>query len=81
MTCEKCASADVYTRYHGTHRECGYAARAKRYDMGEHLHRVCRGCGFDWADRLAVPSVDATADLSIDTDDNPAPWTHARKRK
>jgi hypothetical protein len=52
--CMKCGSDDIYTRYHarGCEKEacscsrCDYSSLSRRHD--EHLHRMCRGCGFDW---------------------------------
>ena len=63
MMCEKCGSVQQITAYHnGTvwrSRGCGY--RDLNTDSGEHLHRYCRGCGYDWT---ATTGVYETASLA-----------------
>lgn len=60
MTCVKCGSDDIYTRWHRGIDDCSYSERKrrgyqeKRAELDpEHLHRTCRGCGFDWTTRPA----------------------------
>lgn len=61
-TCEKCGCGDIYTRYHALAcsrdgcacaSNCPYGSHNKRHD--EHLHNVCRGCGWDWTEDVLDP--------------------------
>jgi hypothetical protein len=52
MTCRKCGGEDIATAWHVNGWDCTFSQR-QRYsgpDLGEHLHRSCRTCGFDWYD-------------------------------
>lgn len=61
LTCSKCGSDDIGTTYHKqgcgkascSCATCSYGSHAKSHD--EHLHRFCRGCGFDWLDAVLSP--------------------------
>jgi hypothetical protein len=61
--CQKCGSIDIHTRYHKqgcsdpdcSCSNCSYTYIHKQH--AEHLHRFCRGCGYDWID----PPADARA--------------------
>ena len=44
--CPKCGSISVKTEYHGHVRPSGCSFR-----LGEHLHRLCQGCHYDWLER------------------------------
>jgi len=49
LQCVKCGSADIHTAWHKWEWDCSYDFQ-QRYELvkGEHLHRHCRGCGFEW---------------------------------
>lgn len=49
LSCEKCGSTDIHTRYHRNSHACGYSERFDDGCSDEHLHRYCRGCGYTWA--------------------------------
>ena len=60
--CEKCRSDDVHVRWHGEgayhptrrHSPCysDYGPQRGKPD-GEHLHYVCRNCGYEWQGETA----------------------------
>lgn len=60
-SCSKCGGAEIKTRYHdgesywGDGRTCAYgsAAYPTAHAQGEHLHRTCETCGFDWTEACA----------------------------
>jgi hypothetical protein len=54
--CVKCGAADIHTRWEPSILECGWSGRTGREGReaefsGEHLHRLCCGCGFEWGDK------------------------------
>ncbi len=49
MSCVKCGSEDIHTAWHKSGFDCLYGSNTSPHD--EHLHRHCRGCGYDWADK------------------------------
>lgn len=64
MICPKCAGLDIATSYHngsGYYKGCGGSV-TRRFNSAEeqHLHRVCRTCGYDWT--TGVASVSTTPD-------------------
>jgi hypothetical protein len=50
MFCPKCGSTDIVTRWHRSDLECTWQQRSRAgfKHMGQHLHRTCHGCQFDW---------------------------------
>jgi len=60
LTCIKCGSSDIYTRYHDAKPHCAECKKlghkppsCERDDCDrkdEHLLRVCRSCGWSWLD-------------------------------
>ena len=54
--CIKCGSTDIATTWHEDKWACGYDSRQRFPTMdGEHLHKHCRGCHFEWS----IPPNDA----------------------
>lgn len=49
-TCAKCGGSDLWVSYHTSRwasmHGCSYGSFNKA--DGEHLHRGCRTCGYDW---------------------------------
>lgn len=46
--CPKCGGHDLGTSYHKSERDCRiYTDEAVH---GEHIHRTCRTCGYNWPD-------------------------------
>ena len=55
-SCIKCGSTDIATTWHEDKWACGYDSRQRFPTMdGEHLHKHCRGCHFEWS----IPPNDA----------------------
>jgi len=48
--CVKCHSTDIHTAWHEDRYACPYPFRSRTLlnDPGEHLHKHCRGCGYEW---------------------------------
>ena len=53
MTCPKCASTNIYTRFHRDTTYCEYGAERSTTNE-EHLHHNCRHCGFAWTAAIAT---------------------------
>lgn len=48
-SCPKCGSRDVVVRYHRGGWLCNTWSRfTNSHASGEHLHRFCERCGYDW---------------------------------
>lgn len=60
--CPKCGSTTIRTVYHKqgcddphcSCSDCTWGSHTKRHT--EHLHRVCLGCFYDWADDVVAAS-------------------------
>ena len=56
--CAKCGGGDILTRWHTGGRYgvagCGYGAKIVK--TGEHLHRTCRTCQYEWTEKCADAS-------------------------
>lgn len=68
IACPKCGSRDIYTRWDPSALDCGWHGRDRRRGreaefMGEHLHRSCRGCQYEWATAPQPATAPDTADL------------------
>ena len=55
MRCRKCGSEDCLTEYHKSDMDRAggnnYSCRHdERNFKGEHLHRTCRNCQYEWSD-------------------------------
>jgi len=48
MTCRKCGSADIHTSFHEDEYACRNILHSQYRFNGEHLHRYCRGCQYQW---------------------------------
>ncbi len=52
MSCIKCGSTNIHTRFHATgsaNKRCGSDFFKGVYcKEQEHLYHYCRGCGYDW---------------------------------
>lgn len=63
--CVKCGGEDILVRFHRrgcalpqcSCSTCTYDSHEKRHD--EHLHCVCRSCGFDWTRDVLTASAAA----------------------
>ncbi len=60
LICEKCGGREIRTAWHNKgsggwrDRACGWHDTATAY--GEHLHRYCQSCQFDWTEKVAALS-------------------------
>lgn len=61
--CAKCLHDDISTAYHVSGYFCAFDERHSIYD-GEHLHRHCRRCHYNWLESIA----DAEAALAPPAD-------------
>ena len=63
--CAKCGAIDARTSYHQGGLDCLYSERKRDYpaEVGEHLHRRCQRCGYDWRDATveALPTIEELA--------------------
>lgn len=53
--CDKCGGNDIYTGYYNRSDDsfyCGYSTNCRIY--GEHMHRSCRRCGYQWVENILV---------------------------
>lgn len=63
--CPKCSSVDVATTFHQDRWRCDpYSRYTHNSAAGEHLHKFCRGCRYDWTQ----PCADARAAVGGGTD-------------
>jgi predicted nucleic-acid-binding Zn-ribbon protein len=44
--CPKCGGVSVQTRFHLSGSDCSLGGPS--YPTGEHLHRTCERCGYNW---------------------------------
>jgi len=54
LSCAKCGSTDIMTKFHNSRYACDrstgtWSAVAYTFE-GEHLHKTCRDCGYQWPD-------------------------------
>jgi hypothetical protein len=53
LSCEKCGATDIGTQWHqdtfaGRGRTCSWSEQHATGQHGEHLHRYCRTCSYQW---------------------------------
>jgi hypothetical protein len=69
--CIKCGSVDLVTSWHRGLYESGLEPRCNRDEReatgkkGEHLHRLCRVCHYQWRDALNPPTTSGNPTGSI----------------
>lgn len=57
--CEKCGYDDIHTAYYD-HQEgyfCGWTL-GRCQIMGEHMHRQCRRCSYQWVENILIKEAD-----------------------
>ena len=45
--CIKCGGTDISSVYHEDFTKCGWS----NHFEGEHIHRHCRNCGYEWPEK------------------------------
>lgn len=65
MKCIKCGSSDIYTVWHA----CEYSCSPSSHSVfaGEHLHRFCRGCHFEWRAQTLDSALSDPGELDVMT--------------
>lgn len=49
MKCRKCGSGNIATSFHEDEEDCRNILQFQYRFKGEHLHKYCRHCGYQWS--------------------------------